>query len=76
MRDTTLLEVMAEVGETTRRLDGCNDSTEARVVTLDCFVSEARSLRGDKRRNALRLAAAMAVLALHAHDAEAAKAGT
>jgi hypothetical protein len=77
MRTTTLLEVMAEVGALARHHADVYDKTgptEALRVLRD-HVNAARGKAEHDRREHLTQAAAWAILALHAHDAEAAKAG-
>ncbi len=73
MRTTTMLEVMAEVGVLARDLETNGDAGAHHVEVASTHVEIARHAAGDGRRVALKAAAARAILALHAHDAEAAK---
>lgn len=75
MKTTTLLEVMAEVGRTAGDIgslrDAPNVGSEARAVLARCNISTAiENTDPSVRRDRLLRAAAWAILALHAHDAE------
>jgi hypothetical protein len=77
MKTTTMLEVMAEVGVLARHHADVYDKTGP-VEALRCLrdhVGAARSKAEHDRREHLMQAAAWALLALHAHDVESAKAG-
>lgn len=76
MRETTLLEVMAEVSRWMQAAVANGvDSREASDLVGEVVddAEEALEASGDSRRRALIRAASFALLALHAHDAEAAK---
>ena len=76
MRETTLLEVMAEVSQCTNAAvaNGADArSADDLVGEIVDDAEEALEASGDSRRRALIRAASFAILALHAHDAEAAK---
>lgn len=75
MKTTTLLEVMADVGALARHHADVHDKT-GEVEALRCLrdhVDCARGKAAHDRREHLLQAAAWAILALHAHDAEAAQ---
>ena len=71
MKTTTLLEVMTEA----REIEARGDGMIAHIATLNERAKTAWSGGAEERRGALLSAAARAILALHAHDAEAAKEG-
>jgi hypothetical protein len=75
MRTTTMLEVMAEVGALARGESKTARDADACMLRLRELADEAWYGATDSRREALRSAAVFAILALHAHDAEAVKAG-
>lgn len=75
MRETTLLEVMAEVGIAAEENQDLLSGTDELMGMVRLYVSEADARSGAQRRSAINRIAAFAILALHAHDAEAAKAG-
>lgn len=72
MRTTTMLEVMAEVGTEVRREDVSRLNATEWIDRADSYIEDAYVGRGPDRRKALVAAASYAILALHAHDAEAA----
>lgn len=77
MRETTMLEVMAEVSRMVNSLERTPPAVSGMSVVVGAAIENgAASLRltGDARRNALFLQAAWSLVALHAHDAEAAQA--
>lgn len=77
MKTTTLLEVMAEVSrlvESRRAIVTMDPGDLVEAVMM--AAKAARNESGSERGASLKSAAAWAILALHAHDAEAAKAGT
>lgn len=78
MSSTTRLEVMAEVGrlaDTRREMwPACSGAAEKASDIAEMHARASREHRGDERRASLLHAAAWALLALEAHDAEA-KAG-
>jgi hypothetical protein len=76
MKTTTLLEVMAEVGIAAEENKDLLSGAEDLMDMVRLYVSEADARRGAQRRSAMSRIAAYAILALHAHDAEAAKAGS
>lgn len=77
MKTKTLLEVMAEVGRQSDRLrekyvTSSSDDEVSRNMA-EAHVRVAATKSGAARRDALLQAAAWAILALHAHDAEVAQ---
>lgn len=72
MNTGTLLEVMAEVGKAAE----CDERmwpVDDQIQHVMNRAIEALTSVGEIRREALKRAAAVAILALHAHDAAAAK---
>lgn len=76
MKTTTLLEVMADVAHMAAGLDVDGQPAGSLAASLASHAETAAERRGSDRRLALKYAAALAILALHAHDAEAAQAAS
>ena len=74
MKISTLLDVMAEVGALVPRFASRNEDADTRLSALVALVEAARTRRGWMQRAAIKMAAAYAILALHAHDVESSKA--
>lgn len=74
MKTSTLLEVMAEVGATAREVEADGADLTDNVEALYAHAQRAWSsaLNTEEFRAQLKGAAARAIVALHAHDAEAA----
>lgn len=76
MRETTLLEVMAEVVIAAQENEGLLSGVDDLMDMVRLYVTESDNGTPAQRRAAMNRIAAFAVLAVHAHDAEAAKAGS
>jgi hypothetical protein len=76
MKTTTLLEVMVEVQKRADEMQRTPFRSEGSTALVGCAIMDGgAALRrcGDTRRDSLTLMAAWAILALHAHDVEAAQ---